>query len=207
MTKDEFYEELDDHIHDFKTQFLSFYAQGAVDESIEDPLEFAIDMLQEDWEFESGIPEEAVTPWLEDTEALTIAKGRALFERRRMNAIDSFKKKRLAGATFAQASKAAGEKPEYMTQLIKSAPGYEIDEKQFSVLRQARKEEHQHKAYKARQKAYRMISSKVEEAMKTADFTQLPADKLADIILKLAQVTKEDTPPEMTIRVDWGKEV
>ena len=114
MNKDEFYKEIELEYEDVKSQFLHSYAHGCVHEKVDDPLDYALGMLEDEWDLED-VPEEAVTPWLEDTEALTIAKGRALFERRRMNAIDSFKRKRLAGATFAQASKAAGEKPEYMT--------------------------------------------------------------------------------------------
>lgn len=94
-----------------------------------------------------------------------------------------------------------------MTQAIEQANQFELNPERLKMLRQARKEDYAHKAFKARQKAYRLISSKVEKAMKKADFSSLPPDKLADVMLKLAQITKEEEPPEMTVRLDWNREI
>ncbi len=93
-------------------------------------------------------------------------------------------------------AKAAGEDPSYMSHALTTCRDYELGQDRFKLLRKMRREE-------SRQKAYRAISRKIEKAMRKADFSTLRPDKQADIMLKLAQITKGDEPPEMMIRLDW----
>ena len=201
-----FYAELGEDYDEAREDFLAYYAHSLIDGE-QDPVKQAYDCFFDNWEFEVKVSIEEVKPWAEDEKAVKLALIKAKEDVRREKAIQAFRHKREAGSTFLQAVKASGEDAAYMTHVVKKANMFELDEKRLQVLRQARIEEHRSKAYKARQKAYRAISSKVKEAMKKADFSKLSPDKLADIMLKLTQITKEDEPPEMTIKLDWDREI
>ncbi len=192
---------------DVKRDFLCSYAYALLDQHETEPLQRAIDLLNDEWELDPEATPELVKSWLEDTEAISLAKTKVQQEIRKDNALQKFREHREAGATFMASMKATGEDAAFMTHALEKANMFELSPERLKILRQARREEYQAKAFKARQKAYRMLSNKVEEAMKNADFSSLSADKLADIMLKLTQVTKEDEPPVMSIEIDWRKKI
>lgn len=209
MTKAQkaFFEQMGSDTEEIKQDFLTNYAYGLVDKEETEPIQYAVDTINSDWDLEPAATSQTVQPWLEDKQAVNFAKLRVEEEIRKQQALFKFSEQREAGATFMASMKAAGEDAPFITRALEKANAFQVNPERLKILRQARREEYQVKAFKARQKAYRMLSNKVEKALKDADFSSLPADKLADIMLKLTQVSKEDTPPEMSIKLDWTREV
>ncbi len=209
MTKAQkaFFEQIELEEEDVKRDFLISYAYGLLDENEDEPLQRAIEMLNAEWELDPKATSAIVQLWIDDKEAVSLAKLGIEAENRKGIAIQKFREQREAGATYTESVKATGEDPGYMTQVLKEANMFELSPERLRILRQARHEEYRSKAFRARQKAYRLISSKVEKAMKNADFSSVSPDKLADIMLKLSQITKEDEPPIMSIEFDWNKKI
>ena len=102
-----------------------------------------------------------------------------------------------------QASKAVGENPVCLAQALLNAQDYELGGSWLAILHTARQEERQHKAYQVRNKAYKMISRKVEEALMEADLSKVEPAKLVSILLQLASLTREDGAPNMQVRVGY----
>ena len=207
--RDAFLEQFDDEteLEEFKKDFIERYAWGLVYPDVEDPLQHAIEGIQDEWEMNPAPTGKDVEVWLEDEEAVRYAKVKAEHALRKENALQAFRDQRVSGGTFMQAVKAANVEPSYMAYALSASNDYEINGEHLEILRQARKEEYRLKAFKTRQKAYRLISSKVEAAMKEADFSKVAPEKLVDMMLKLAEITKEDEQPETVLRIGSFRDV
>ncbi|MBX2819522.1 MAG: hypothetical protein KTR29_07565, partial [Rhodothermaceae bacterium] len=72
---------------------------------------------------------------------------------------------------------------------------------EIRTLRSAQLEEHRMKAYRARQRVYNAIGDKIQKELAERDFSDVPTEKLAQLMLKLAELSKEDEPPQMSIQV------
>ena len=75
-------------------------------------------------------------PWIEDEEAIRLAKLRVEADLRKETAIQKFREQREAGATFMDSVKAAGEDAGYMTHVLKQANMFELSPERLKILHQ-----------------------------------------------------------------------
>ena len=88
-----------------------------------------------------------------------------------------------------------------MAQIIAKAFDFELYKEELSILKQARREDIRRAEHETRQEQLKTIRDKVAEAIKKADFTTLPPDKLCDISFKLNELMQADLKPEPTISI------
>ena len=200
-----FFKQLNGEEMEAREDFLSSYAFGQLDEHVKDPLQHALAVFNSEWQLDKEATPESVQLWIEDEKAVNIARMKAEQVLRKEKAVQIFREQRQSGATFLESVKATGEDPAYMARVLENVLASELCPEQLRVLRLARVEDHKVTAYEKRQKTFDLIQGKVEKAMEDADFSSLPPDKLADILFKLSQLTKDEKPPEMSISFGFNR--
>ena len=67
----------------------------------------------------------------------------------------------------------------------------------------ALQEERALKDYKARRQLYRMLAKKLEDALGDRDLSDVPTEKLMGMLLRLAEASKADEPPRLSVAVGY----
>lgn len=191
-------------LQEIKEQFVYEYVVAKLDEE-DDPIITAIEVISEmlDWDVEPS--KEALEPWLEElADLVDWQRERTLARREANESVHTFHKLRGEGRTVLSAARSLKKDPAQMLALARDKTSYDESD-QIRAMRTAQLEEHRMKAYRARQRIYNSIGSKIQKQLAERDFSDVPTDKLAQLMLKLAELSKEDEPTQMSIQLGTSK--
>ncbi|MEM8556792.1 MAG: hypothetical protein AAGG50_03010 [Bacteroidota bacterium] len=170
---------------------------------VEDPITDAIEFLLETYEYD-------LDPTPADVERIVEAHRDEIqrelpFKRREvqddLNA-ERFFELRREGRTVAAIARTLGVEPGYLAHIASRADYLELKRTGVKLARSIRQEEAEAKAYRARMRLLSKLSKKVETALESRDFSDVPTENLVGLMLKLADLTREETPPSLSVYVD-----
>lgn len=192
-------EEYDEVIEDIKRSYLLSLAYG--DEP--DPAESTANYLLETyhgWDVEPTRDDVArlVAPHMEEIERDLPVKRR---EVEREMLADQFFDLRRKGRTVASIARSLGEEPNVLAHTAANAQFVTAKRSGVDLAHAIRLEEVRAKAYRARTRFLSKLTKKLETALETRDFSDVSSDKLADLMLRMAELTKDETPPRPVLSV------
>ena len=194
------YDDDAEELQEIKEQFVCEYIAAELDEE-DDPIITAIEVISEMWDWDVEPSKEALEPWLDELKDLVDSQRKRTLARRELNeSVHTFHKLRGEGRTVLSASRSLKKDPAQMLAQARNKTSYDESDK-IRAMRAAQLEEHRMKAYRARQRIYNSIGGKIQKQLAERDFSDVSTDKLAQLMLKLAELSKEDEPPQMSIQV------
>ena len=187
-------------LQEMKEQFVCEYVAAELDQE-DDPLEVASEALLEYLEWDVEPTREALQPWLDEmSEQIKWQRIQAMARRDVESTVHNFHKLRGEGRTVLSAARSLKKDPSYVLALARNKTSYD-ESNEIRAMRAAQLEEHRMKAYRARQRVYNAMGDKIQKQLAERDFSDVSTDKLAQLMLKLAELSKEDEPPQMSIQV------
>lgn len=122
----------------------------------------------------------------------------------RGRAVEVYKAEREAGATFQDASKAAGMTAPAMVQALK-AERYSLSSETLATMNDANQEQHAVKGYEARQRLYGLMGRKLARVIRRADYSKMQPEKAIELLLRLAELTRDEKPPAVSVRIGMDR--
>lgn len=118
-------------------------------------------------------------------------------------AVTTFHEMRAKGRTVAAIARALGLSPEALATLVETK-STETEKDRTRAGISVRDEDRRHRAHRARTRALGKLQNQVETALAKADFSTLPPDKLADLLIRLAEISRESSPPSLSVSVGFS---
>lgn len=189
-----------DDLADWRDHFVGYVVDFTVDEHA-DPVGATLDELLAAFEWDVEPTRADLDRWRGDLDTeVRDALPSAIAQASIQKAVTAYHEMRGKGRTVASIARALNLTPDALGRLVAEHSG-EFDRKKTKALHAIRDEDRQHRAHRARSRALGRLQDKVEAALATADFTALPADKLADLLLRMAELSRADTPPALSVYV------
>ena len=190
----------DAELKDLKEEFVGLHVES-LQEQEEDPFQATLEAMLDIWDFDVAPTVKVLQCWSVELQEeiewqLNNARARAESEA----AVLEFYRLRGEGRTVLSASRTLKKAPSEMMALVRLKTRH-ADSQEVRELREAQLEEHRMKAYRARQRVYNALGSKVQKELADRDFSEVPTEKLAQLMLRLTELSKEDEPPQMGIRI------
>lgn len=184
-------------VHEITDMYLTCMACGD-DDPAESTLQYLLDSYEYDTEPTVADIERFIEPHREElARRLPLKK----MEVKRVLDQDRFFELRGEGRTVASIARTLGADKDYLAHSAAQADFLDAKRERVRTAQAIRREEAQAKAYRARMRLLSKLTGKVETALETRDFSDVPTDKLAEMLLRLAQLTKEETPPPLSVSV------
>ena len=185
---------------EWRESFVGYVADMTAHEH-EDPVGATLDEVLVAWDWEVEPTREDLDRWraeldAEIQEALPTAIARASIDK----AVTAFHEMRANGRTVASIARSLGLTTEALASIAAEHSGDRQRQRTRAALN-ARAEDRRHKAHRARVRSLGKLQAKVEAALAKADFSTLPPDKLAVLLIRLAEIARDDEPPTLSVTV------
>ncbi|PAP74820.1 hypothetical protein B1759_16730 [Rubrivirga sp. SAORIC476] len=189
-----------DDLAEWRESFVGYVADFTAEDN-PDPVGETLDEMIAAFDFEPEPTRADLDRWraeldAEIAEALPDAIARVSLDR----AASAFEEMRAKGRTVASIARSLGLAPEAVALLAADRCG-ELSRKRTRAAHAVRAEDRAHRQHRARTRSLGKLQGKVEAALDKADFTALPADKLADLLIRLAELARTDEPPALAVNV------
>ena len=188
-------------LEEWRETFVLDVAEAIVDEH-DDPVQAALDAMLEMYDGYAPDPTRAdVERWRVELDAeIQEAIPGALMRATVYKAVDTYHAERAKGRTVVSIARSVGLSPEALAMLV-AKEGSGESRKRVRAGISARAEDREHRAHRARTRALGKLQDKVETALAKADFSALPPDKLADLLIRLAELSRETPTPTLSVNV------
>ena len=144
------------------------------------------------------IPEDVIDRWLATAEDLTFQLAVERAKRAVADKVDTYATLRSEGKTVVQVARKIGDDPGLLVGIVDA----KLDDEQRARIkagRAARNEDDAARAFNGRRRLLSTLASKLTKEIETRDLSDVPADKLVGMLLKVCELSREE-PPDMTVQ-------
>ncbi|GAB5518220.1 MAG: hypothetical protein RhofKO_04710 [Rhodothermales bacterium] len=173
-----------------------------------------VDSVSETLAYLEEALEYEVMPQREDLERLLVQNAEDIESERYRRRVEieheelteRYFEERRKGRTALSVARSLKRDPADLMRLVeRTAPAHVLENQTQAVrlMRAVRAEEHDLKAFRARQKVFKAITDKIEAALAERSFEDVKTDKLVDMMLRMMELQREDRQPQRNITVQY----